>query len=398
MRLGVVVPRYGRDVVGGAEYLIRMLCEHLVSLLEWDVDVFTTCAVSAATWADELPPGDEALHGVAVHRHRSRSGRDPAYLELDPVLRRDPWHVPDALAYRFVDLVGPVCPDALADAAGSACDLVAVTPYVFWPAVHGVPALGRRALFHPAAHDEAELHLPVMHDVFGAAGGFAYLSYAERRLVERNFGVGHLPQQVVGAAVVAGDGEPSAARASLGLGEGEPFVLCLGRVDRNKGSHALADLWRLYRRRRPAAPRLVFVGPVHEGLDTDADVVVAGQQPEDVKWGALRACAFLVNPSAWESFSLVVPEAWLAGATVLVNGRCHATVELCRRSGGGLWFGDYADFEVLVDRLLADDELRAELAGRGRSYAEVELTWETVTARYGALAERVAAGGRRSVA
>ena len=43
----------------------------------------------------------------------------------------------------------------------------------------------------------------------------------------------------------------------------------------------------------------------------DDDVVVAGRQPEEVKWGALQGCAFVISPSAWESFSLVVLEAWL---------------------------------------------------------------------------------------
>ena len=61
MKLGLVVPRYGVDVVGGIEHWLRLLCEHLVAMKGWDVDVFTTCAVSAATWADELAPGDSEL-------------------------------------------------------------------------------------------------------------------------------------------------------------------------------------------------------------------------------------------------------------------------------------------------------------------------------------------------
>ena len=389
MRLGVVVPRYGPEVVGGAEHLMRMLCRQLVARCGWEVEVFTTCAVSAATWADELPPGDSADDGVTVHRHRSLSGRDPAYLELNAVVRRDPSAVPEDLARRFVELVGPVCPDLVDHAVASPCDVVAVTPYPFWPTVHAVPRLGRRTLFHAAAHDEAELHFPLMRAVFAAAGGFAYLSQAERAVVERTFPVAHLPQRVVGAAVTEGDGDPAAARAELGIAADEPFVLCLGRVERDKGSHVLADMWRLYRRRRPSAPRLVLVGPVHEELPGDADVVVAGRVAEAVKWGALRACALLVAPSAWESFSLVVPEAWLAGRPVAVNARCDATVELVRRSGAGLWFSDYGDFEVAMDRLLGEPAWREELGARGRAYASSTLTWPSVTDRYAQLATRV---------
>ena len=135
-----------------------------------------------------------------------------------------------------------------------------MTPYLFWPSVHGAPRLGRRVVFHGAAHDEAELHLPVMADVFGSVGGFSYNSHSERRLVESLFPVAHLPSSVIGNAVVESKGNPSQARRALSLDPDEPFAVCIGRVDRAKGSHLLAEMWSLYRRRRPCAPRLVMIG------------------------------------------------------------------------------------------------------------------------------------------
>jgi len=398
VRLGLVVPRYGEEVVGGTEQWLRMLCEHLVAMKGWPVEVFTTCARSAATWADELTPGTTVENGVCVHRYRVRSGRDPRYLALYDTIRHDPAAVPDALAHRFVDLVGPVCPDAVDAAARSDCDLVAITPYLYWPAVHGAARLGRRVIFHGAAHDEPELHLPIMRGVYQAVGGFAFNSDSERTLVERLFRVSHLPSSVIGNAVVQSPGDADAARLALGLGPDERFVLCLGRIERGKGSHVLAELWRLYRARRPGAPRLVFMGPVHEALESDDDVVVVGQQPEAVKWGVLRACDLVVTPSVWESFSLVILEAWLAGVPVVVNRRCEATVEHCERSQGGLWFTDYGDFEVVMDRLLADDGLRARLAANGRTYTEHHFSWPAVVERYELLAERIAARLRAGTA
>ncbi len=391
MRLGIVLPRYGTDVVGGTEHWLQMLAEHLVAERGWEVEVFTTCATSAVTWADELEAGRTELNGVTVHRHRSISGRDPAYGALDPVIRRDPASVPDALASSFIDLVGPVCPDVLDHAAASTSDLIALTPYLYWPAVHGAARLGRRVVFHGAAHDEAELHLRIMRPVFSAVGGFAFYSFAERSLVERTFPVAHLPSSVIGAAVVERDGDPAAARAALGLGPDEPFVLCVGRVERIKGAHTLAEMWHLYRRRRPEVPRLVLLGPVNEALEGGDDVVVAGRHSEAVKWGALKAARVVVTPSAFESFSLVVVEAWLAGRAVVVNGRCAATVEACRRSGGGLWFSGYASFEALMDRLLGDEDLRAQLGASGERYARELFDWDAVVSRYADLAERILA-------
>ena len=62
----------------------------------------------------------------------------------------------------------------------------------------------------------------------------------------------------------------------------------------------------------------------------------------------------MVNPSAYESFSLVLLESWSLGVPVLVNASCAATMEHCERSGGGLWFESYRSFEVTVERLVAD--------------------------------------------
>jgi glycosyltransferase involved in cell wall biosynthesis len=324
-----------------------------------------------------------------VHRHRSRSGRDARYLLTYAALRADPAGVTEPEARKFVELVGPVCPDAVEEAEASDCDLVAVTPYLYWTSIEAVQALGRRVVFHGAAHDEAEFHLPIMRRVFEAVGGFSYNSFAERALVERAFRVAPLPASVIGNAVVYGSGDPVAARRALGLEADEPFVLCLGKVERSKGTHLLVHLWELYRKRRPDAPRLVFIGPVHEALPPSSGVVVAGSQPEETKWGALAASTLLVSPSAWESFGLVVVEAWLAGKPVLVNRRCAPTVEHCRRSGGGLWFGEYGEFEAAIDLLLADSGLRDHLADKGAEYARSEFAWPAIIDRYGDLAERI---------
>lgn len=389
LRLGLLTPRYGEEVVGGTEHWLRSLCEHLAGRRGWEVQVFTTCALSAATWADEYPPGTEVVNGIDVHRFRSVSGRDPAYLHMYPRAHRDPSSLTSEEAAEYLRLVGPVCPDAVEAAVSSRCDLVAVTPYLYWPTVQAVPRLGRRVIFHGAAHDEPELYFPAMAGVFASVGGFAFNSFAERDLVERTFAVGHLPSAVIGNAVDEGHGDPAAARAELGLGPDERFALCVGKVERAKGTTALVEMWGHYRRRNPAAPRLVLLGPVHEPPPGGDGVILAGRRSDEVKWGALAACSFLAAPSAQESFSLVVIEAWLAGRPVLVNARCGPTVEHCRRSGGGLWFDEYAELEAAADRLFSDGPLADQLGGRGMDYARRQFGWEPVLDRYEELAGRI---------
>jgi hypothetical protein len=68
VKLAYVVPRYGAQVIGGAEYGARMLAERLARRPGWTVEVLTTCALDARTWADELPAGTTVEAGVPVHR------------------------------------------------------------------------------------------------------------------------------------------------------------------------------------------------------------------------------------------------------------------------------------------------------------------------------------------
>ena len=107
------------------------------------------------------------------------------------------------------------------------------------------------------------------------------------------------------------------------------------------------------------------------------------------KWALLRGATVLVSPSAFESFSLVLFESWEAGVPVLVNARCAATLEHVIRSGGGVGFDSFAVFEAALDRLLADDALRASLAAAGARYAE-QYRWPAVIERYRRFAERLA--------
>ena len=172
---------------------------------------------------------------------------------------------------------------------------------------------------------------------------------------------------------------------------GDPYLLCLGRVDRHKGTTLLAELFSAYKQRHPGPLRLVLAGPVVEAPPDHPDIDVVGPVPEAQKWALLEGALALVSPSPWEAFSLVIAESWSAGAPVVVNAGCAATVEHCRRSGGGLSFAGFGEFEAVVDRLATDERLRVRLGGRGRAYVDRWFRWPRVIDRYAAFVESVVA-------
>lgn len=384
MKVAFVTPRYGLEVRGGAELAARVLAEHLVAELGWEAEALSTCALDNRTWADEYEPGTSEINGVRVSRFRSERGRAPDFDKVSGKLLSVPHRAPLEDADRWIDLQGP-CSDGLLDAvAGTDADVVVFYPYLYHPTVRGVPLVGRRAVLHPAAHDEAPLYLPVFRPVFAAAAGFAYHTFSERRLVETTFPVASTRQIVLGLGV----GDPVGGGASPVEG---PYLLYVGRVDDGKGTSLLAEYFATYKERHPGPVRLVLAGRVYDAPPPHPDIDVVGEVDEPTKWALYRSATGFVNPSGWESFSIVLMEAWECGLPVVVNGGSDVLREHCRRSSGGLWFDSYATFEVGLDRLLGDERLRAAMGAAGRRYVEEHYRWPALLQRYRSFLEGVAA-------
>ena len=264
-----------------------------------------------------------------------------------------------------------------------------LSPYLFHPTVRGIAAVANRAVLHPAAHDEATLRLPMFRDVFTAARGLVFYTHAEQKLVESRFPVAATAQIVLGLGCDAPPVVPGADGDPTGLG-GRPYVVCLGRVESSKGTDSLARAFVRYQERHPSPLALVFVGPVLDRPLAHPDIVVTGAVDEATKWAILRGAVALVSPSAFESFGLVLLEAWQAGTPVLVNGASDATRELCERSGGGLWFRTDAEFEVALRRMVEHPDLRASLARAGAHHVATRLTWPVIVRRYRAFLRSLA--------
>lgn len=381
MKIAFVPPRYGLEVVGGAEYAVRMFAENLVRAGD-HIEVFTTCAREATTWADAYPEGTEWVNGVAVHRFRSAGLRSSDFAATSAALF-DRGARGTAIEERWVDQQGPVCPAALDAVAAADADAVVFYPYLYWPTVHGVRRLGDRAVVHPAAHDEPPLRLTPYRDVMAGGRALVFQTEAERELVRRTFDVEHLPQLLLGLGVEPAPSTPdaAAARAAVGLGN-RPFLLCLGRVDDGKGAALLARLFGAYKERHPGPLALVFAGPVVNRPPAHPDVLVVGLVDDATKWGLLAAAEALVNPSPNEAFSIVLMEAWTAGLPVVVNAACAATREHCARSSGGLWFSGAGPFEAIVARLHADPVLRSRLGAAGGAYVRRLFLWSSLIERY----------------
>jgi glycosyltransferase involved in cell wall biosynthesis len=234
---------------------------------------------------------------------------------------------------------------------------------------------------HPAAHEEPALHLGLFRSLFEQCRGFVFQTQSERQMVIDLFGVATTPQVLVGLGVEEAEGTPAEARSALGLGD-RPYLVYVGRVDDKKGTGILWRYFRAYKERHPGPLALVLVGQVVNRPDPADDILVAGMIDDHTKWGLLRGARALVAPSPFEAFSITVVEAMTAGAPVIVNAVCGATREHCARSGAGMWFEGYAEFESVVERMLGDAVLHDTMRANGLRYVEANYRWPVILDRY----------------
>ena len=260
MKLTFVTPRYGTEVIGGAETGARMLAERLCLRPGWEVEVLTSCALDHLTWENTEPPGTSQLNGVTVHRFPTASRRSLDYFELDARLRLAPTMASLEESRRWIALNGPMCPGLVDAVSAGDGDVVACYPYLFATTVDALAVSRAPVVLHPAAHDEPALYLSAFRQSFRDIDGFVYHTRAERQLMEYAYRIGSRPQIVLGLGVGNPAGGGRRGGDVLGLGD-RPYLCYLGRVDEHKGCGMLAEYFRRYKERHPGQSRSGFRRP-----------------------------------------------------------------------------------------------------------------------------------------
>ncbi len=380
MRLGFIVQRYGLEIAGGAEYHCRLVAEHLARHAE--VEIFTTCASDYISWADHYAPGRELVGNLPVRRFRVKKARDTrrfaawtARVFDEPHSERD--------ERRWLEEQGPYAPKLVRQLRRerASFDWFIFFSYRYYPTYHGLWAVQDKAVLVPTAENDGVYGLSLFPPLLRAPRAIVYNSPEERSLIQGVAQNQQVPGDVVGVGVsapAACDGEGFRRRHGI---EG-PFILFIGRVDRNKGCHQLFDFFERYRAAKASPLSLVLIGKEVMTVPQDPAIRSLGFLPEQEKWDALAAADALVMPSPYESLSMVTLEAWWAGRPVLVNGKCEVLRGQCLRSQGGLYYAGADEFIEALDYLISRPELRQRLGENGRRYVAANYAWEVIEEKY----------------
>jgi glycosyltransferase involved in cell wall biosynthesis len=380
-----VVQRYGPDVAGGAEQHCRQFATRLAARGH-EVEVLTTCARNYVDWGNSYDPGSELVDGVLVHRLPVRRRRDLRTFNSlsDRVLGRRR-SAPFYLQREWMRQQGPDVPELVPwlQERASTYDVAVFFTYLYQTTCDGLPVAARLVptLLHPTVHDEPPLYLDLFDFVFRHPHGFACSTEEEAALVRRRRR-SSAASSIIGIGVdLDFVGDAASFRAAHPIGD-RPYLLVIGRVDPHKGSQELYDFFRAYKQRNGGELMLVVLGEQVTELEPHPDVVLTGFVDDDARRGALAGAWAVVVPSYFESFSMVLSEAWAARKAALVQGRSDVLTGQAVRSGGGIPYTGFAEFEAAVDMLGEQPALIDALAQRGRRYVEDRYEWDHVLDRY----------------
>lgn len=392
MRLGIVIPWFGRDLNGGAEQHAWQIAARLAARGH-AVEVLSTCCKSHQDdWERNHfpegvvsePEGFRVRRFAVATRDRAQFDRVCSHLlQMDPASLKPGVSPVSEEESRIFTSELIKCPGLLdfIRARQNEYDRFILLPYLYGPVLDAIKIVGTRGALIPCLHDESYAYLPDITEAIYRVGSLLFISEGEEELAYRLFGapIAH-KSTFVGAGVEAP--LPSQSTSSNGVDHSQ-YLLFLGRKDPGKNIPLLLNAFSRFRAVRPNSKlRLVLAGPgVAFALppETSDSGVVSDEQ----KGNLLRNCRALVQPSDKESFSRVMMEAWFHGKPVAVHAKCAATAIPVKRSHGG-WIAesedDWARLFVEIDR--AGEQELTTRGENGRRYAAVAADWDVVMDRY----------------
>jgi len=382
MRLLYVIQRYGEDIVGGSEAACRQFAEHLVCAGH-EVTILTSCAKSYVTWEDFYEPGDSVINGVRVHRLEVVSPRRPEHFgPMDQWLMSGRGNPSMWEHERWARLMGPNM-KGLREWLINNCqkfDAAIFMTYLYVSATLGIPAIAGRipVIFQPTAHKEPPLKVPIFDTIFRLPDAFIFFTPEEREVVENRFLIDPAGEIVgIGIEHEPATSEVSDFKKSIGLLD-EDYLIYVGRLDPMKGVSQLVDFFIEYKRRNNSNLKLVLAGEAIIELPQHVDIIITGFLKEPMKQAAIKGSLALVQSSYFESFSIVLCEAWVQKRPALVQGASPVLRGQTIRASGGIPYEGFAEFEQAVLMLDEDRSMADELGRLGREYVLQNYQWPVV--------------------
>ncbi|TGL86794.1 glycosyltransferase family 1 protein [Leptospira congkakensis] len=375
----IITARFLEHASGGAE---KLAYDYASILSESnDVTVCTSSAKDYVSWKNELPKGESKENSIRILRFPVTQTRNITKMNhiLNQCLEKGD-SVSDKEQFEFLKEQGPYCPELVKyiSKEQNSYDLAILIGYLYYPVVASIPNLKIPFVIVPTFHDEPPFRLPMYRKTYSNRYIYSFNAPEEVSVYET------YTKQKVSSYFLIGtyindhfaNLDPKLSNSNSNSNQ----LITVGRIEPAKGYPELFQYfrdWKLYSHRTDVS--IKSLGSVSSmEVPTDPLICFTGFVSEEEKLSEIQKSFLLLNPSAFESFSISIMEAWIQEKTVLVNAKSSVMRGHCLRSQGGLYYSDSLSFQRTLDFLLENREISQRLGKNGREYVLANFTKDVI--------------------
>lgn len=368
-----ITPRFLQNASGGAE---KLTSDYVNILSEsHDVTVITSAAKNYVTWKNEFKPGltEESQYKIIRFAVEKTRNINQMNLVLDRCLRRgDSVSMKDQMS--FLEEQGPFCPQLVEYVSKHQFDydLVILVGYLYYPVVLSIPLLKVPFVIVPTFHDEPAFRLPIYRQTYLSHYTYSFNAPEEmdvyesyhRQKVNSYFLIGTFVEDPIS------ENQKSNSTITSDSSKENHQLITIGRIEPAKGYPELFEQyhhWKQLNHRTDVT--LKCLGSVFSmDVSHNKEIQFPGFVSEEEKVAEIQNSYLLLNPSAYESFSISIMESWLQEKPVIVNAKSSVMRGHCIRSQGGLYYSDSNSFQRMLDYLLENQSIANKMGKNGRKY------------------------------
>lgn len=388
-KIGFVIPWYADGIPGGAEMELREVAGHLHSA-GVRLEILTTCVKEfGSDWSvNYYKDGDDSTaNGITIKRFKVKKRDTEAFDAVNAKLMRKALVSPEEEDIFLSEMVNSPDLYKYISEHGDDYSLFVFIPYMFGTTYNGAKIFPEKSVLIPCFHDEGYAYMKRFKELFPKTAGMIFNARPEAELAQRLYGFEESGTKTIVMGIGMDTGiipDPAAFREKFKINE--RFILYAGRKDEGKNVHTLVKYYSEYIKRHETDLRLVLIGggeiELPPALVKSGRIVDLGFVDRQDKYNAQGAAEFLCQPSMNESFSLVIMESWLCGRPVLVHENCPVTRNFVSESNGGLYFGNYFEFEGCADYILNHKNTAWLMGSNGKNYVKKNFDWDVIVDKY----------------
>ncbi|TGK90399.1 glycosyltransferase family 1 protein [Leptospira bourretii] len=371
----IITARFLEQASGGAE---KLAYDYASILSEFnDVTVCTSSAKDYVSWKNEFPKGDQIENSIRVKRFPVTQTRNIKKMNhlLNQCLEKGD-SVSEKEQWEFLKEQGPYCPDLVKYVAKEqkSYDLAILIGYLYYPVVASIPNLEIPFVIVPTFHDEPPFRLPIYRKTYSNHYFYSFNAPEELSVYE-SYSKQKLSSYFLIGTYLVDRFEKQKSKIS-----NSTQLITIGRIEPAKGYPDLFhyfENWKLYSNRTDVS--IKCLGSISSlEIPKDPLITFTGFVSEEEKISEIQKSFLLLNPSAFESFSISIMEAWIQEKPVLVNANSSVMRGHCLRSQGGLYYSDSLSFQRTLDFLLENRDLAYRLGRNGREYVLKNFTKDVI--------------------